>query len=138
MNKKKKRDYIDVNVPRIWERFLEEALRKPEIQKKLEHARYRLKPSSLGVWIIRNFLIDNTSYRFDYINSIGKKTTIYDKKLTETFDVLVQPDHKRLFCPKCDSAECDHVKFVYTLPHIKQFFKKKGWELPDFALEEVG
>lgn len=128
MKKKVKRAYIDVNVPRGWEPYLNEALELPEVQKALEIASRDSKPSSLGVWIIEQWLIDKTNFRFEHFNTYEDHVTIKDKKFPNClFDIFPKPNGQ-LSCQNCDSIDCEHVQYVLTLPDVMNDLEKKGWK----------
>lgn len=126
----KKRPYIDINVPRDWESYLDEALKKVEIQKKLEIDRFSPTRSGLGTWIISEFLIEHTNFRFKHINTLEKHVTIYDKKMHRYIDIYPK-EPNQLWCELCDSIDCEHVKFAFTVPEAREGLRKKGWKLPD-------
>ena len=128
MPNKKTRPYISVNVPREWEPFLNEALEFPEVLKGLEVSQRDRLPSSLGVWIIEQWLIENTQFRFEHFNTFENYATIKDKKEpNRLFDVYPKNDGK-LWCENCDSIECEHVKYALTVPKVVESLRKKGWK----------
>jgi len=130
MPKKEKRKYIDVNLPRTWERYLNEALEKIGIQRRLEINHIRKSYSGLGKWIIEQFLIENTSYRFKHLNTKEDYVTIYDRKLRRYINVHIKPDGS-LLCETCERSDCEHVTAAVNIPEVKTIFKKKDWELPE-------
>lgn len=125
-----KRKYIDVNIKKEWEPYLKEALEQPEVQKALAKANRKMLPSSLGVWIIERWLIDNTSFRFEHFNTWEDHTTIIDKKLRngyiDIFFKLIGDSKFDLWCEKCDSQECEHIDFALKEPKIMEKLKQKG------------
>lgn len=108
--KSKKRAYLDVNLPREWESFLNEALEDPEIAMRLKVKNYQKTYSSLGKWIIENFLVENTSYRYEHFNTLENHMKIYDKKLGRTIEVFRKG--KELRCMECNKSKCPHVDFA--------------------------
>ena len=124
------RPYIDVNIPRTWEKYLNELLQDKEIQAKLELARASKKFSGLGAWIIEQFLIENTSYRFEHINTRDNRITKKDRKLGRLVDVYIK-EPKQLWCELDDNIECPHIQFTYTISQVRKTLSGKGWQLPD-------
>jgi len=86
----RKRQYIDVNVPRELEPYLNEALENPIIQKQLELSNCTKTHSGLGTWIIQEFLLENTSYRFRHLNTYKDHVTIIDNKIKRVIQVYVK------------------------------------------------
>jgi len=127
-SEEKKRKYIDVNIPREWEPFLNEAFDLPEVQKGLAITHRDLKPSSLGVWIIEQWLIDKTSFRFQHFNTYKEYITVIDKKLPNLYlDIYPKPDGK-LWCKHDDSNDCVHVQWILRQSDLMQSLKQKGWK----------
>lgn len=127
---KKVRPYIDVNLPREWEPYLKEALENPAIQKKIEISGFSKTYSGLGNWLIREFLIEKTSFHFRHFNTYENHITIIDNKIRRVINIYPkEPD--QLWCEHCDSLDCEHVHFVLTLPRVRQTMEKKGWKLPE-------
>lgn len=127
----KKRNYIDVNVPRAWEPYFKELLEKPEVQKELELNGFSKTNSGLGIWIIRRFLVDSTSFHLQHFNTYGDRITIVDNKIRRMVDVHVRPVGERefeLWCEHCDSTDCEHVKYALDLPEAMKPLEKKGWK----------
>jgi len=125
---KPKRKYIDVNIPREWEPHLNELLGQEDIQKGLARNGYKNRPSSVGVWIIRQFLIDRTGLRFEHFNTYEDHVTIKDNKLNLYVDIY--PKEKgELRCAYCKSANCEHIQdLVNNHPEILKDLEKKGWK----------
>ncbi len=126
-----KRPYIDINLPRKLEPYLEEALQNPHIQRELEYNRYTKTPSGLGAWIITQFLIDKTSYRFSHINTFDNRVTIRDRKLNREVDINLKPlsgSGFEMICEVHESSNCEHVKYVRNLPDVLEELKQKGWK----------
>jgi len=117
-----------VNVPREWEQFLNEALELPEVLKGLELSGRDRKPSSLGVWIIEQWLINKTRFRFEHFNTFENYATIKDKKFPNRLYDIYPKDDGQLWCENCDSTDCEHVKFARTVPEIIEPLRKKGWK----------
>ena len=132
MSKTKERPYLDVNLPRDWKPFLQEALSNIKIQKQLEAIGYLQKCSSLGKWIIREFLIENTSFRFEHINTDDRHITIKDNKINRVFNIHIK-EPEQLWCEFCDSIECEHVNYCLRIPEVRKVLEKKGWELPQLG-----
>jgi len=128
---KPKRPYIDVNLPRNWKQYLDEALANTKIRNQLEVGNFSKTHSGLGKWIIREFLLDNTSFRFKHINTNDRHITIQDNKTRRVFDVRIEEEPNQLRCGFCDRTDCEHVAYAYTLPEVRKTLKKKGWELPE-------
>ena len=125
-----KRQYIAVNLPREYEPFLNELLEKQEILKRLEINHSSQSHSGLGKWIIEQYLIENTRFRFKHINTREKRITIYDKKLKRYID-LYPKEPNQLLCDFCGNTECEHVNYAWTIPEVRETLAKKGWEIPD-------
>jgi len=108
---KAKRPYIDVNVPSDLQPYFDELLDKREIQLKLESGKFRKTASSLGRWIIEEFLIEHTSYRFEHVNIFEDRVTIQDRKLGRIISVFLSNGDLR--CELCeDELGCGHVKYA--------------------------
>ena len=127
-NKRKERPYISVNVPREWEKHLNDALETPEVLKGLELSGKDRKASSLGVWIIEQWLINHTQFRFEHFNTFENYATIKDKKFPNSLFDIYPKEEGTLWCENCDSTECDHVKYALTVPEIIEPLRKKGWK----------
>lgn len=121
--KKKKKRYIDVNLPREWQLYLDEALKKPEIKKELEIGNFSKTYSGLGAWVIRRFLVDNTSFRMQYFNTYEDHATIIDNRIRRIIDLYPKPNGE-LWCEHCDRTDCEHVQFALTVPEIAEPLKK--------------
>lgn len=130
VKEKGKRKYIDVNIKRELEPYLLEALKLPEVQKGLAMANKDMKPSSLGVWIIEQFLIENTNFRFKHFNTFGDHVTIEDKKLRLWIDVaikLIGESEFEFWCPQCDSKKCIHIDvLVEKYPEKVKEIEQRG------------
>jgi hypothetical protein len=126
----KKRKYIDVNLPQQWEPYLKEALAKPEVQKNLELVNQTKTYSGLGAWIIREYLVDNTSFRLQHLNTKEHHITIIDNKLRTTVDVYPKKPNE-LWCEYDQSNSCNHVVYALTLTEVRKVLTAKGWKLPD-------
>lgn len=127
---KKKRPYIDVNVPRDREPYLKDLLERVEIQRKLEIDHYRETLSSLGKWIIDEYLIEHTFFRFKHVNIYEDYVRIYDKKLRRFIDIYKKPT-RVLACQVCEAIDCIHVQFAFSVTQVRQSLESQGWELPD-------
>ena len=121
--RKKKKRYIDVNVPRELEPYLKEALEKPEVQKELEIGRFTKTYSGLGVWLIHRFLVDKTSFRLQHFKTYNSRATIVDNRLRRLIDIYPKPTGE-LWCEHCDSTDCEHVKFGHTVPEIMKLLEE--------------
>jgi hypothetical protein len=126
---KGKKKYIDVNVPKQWEPYLQEALEKLEIQKQLEINDFTQTYSGLGSWIIREFLLDKTSFRFEHINTKEDHITILDKRIRRVVDVYPREENV-LWCGYCSRSDCEHAAFAVTIPEVRKVLEKKGWHIP--------
>jgi hypothetical protein len=124
------RTYIDVNIPRTWDKYLNELLQNKEIQAQLDLAKASQKLSGLGAWIIEQFLIEHTSYRFEHINTLDNHITIKDRKLGRVVYVYIK-EPKELWCELDNATECAHIQFSYTIPQVREVLTSKGWQLPD-------
>jgi len=125
----KKKEYLGVNVPREWEPFLNEALENVEIRKKLEIDGFSKTYSGLGSWIIKQFLLEKTSFHLQHFNTYEDHATIIDNKLRRMIDISIRRIGERefdLFCQHCEKTTCEHVKFALTVPEIMEHLKKKG------------
>ena len=127
---KKERAYIDVNAPREWERFFEEALENPLIKAQMKERGRKISYSGFGVWVIEQFLIENTSYRFYHINTKENRVTIKDRKLGHIFDIILK-EPKEIWCSLCNRKDCEHISYALTIKEVKDAIKKKGWTLPE-------
>ena len=81
---------------------------------------YSKTHSDLGKWIIRQYLIENTNFRFKHINTTLNMVTIFYMKLNATADVIIRDKTKDFFCTVCEKTDCDHVKFVFKIPEIEK------------------
>lgn len=127
MEKEKKKQYLDVNVPRAWESFFEELLERPEIKAQVKGEGFTLTYSGLGVWIIHKFLLEHVpAYRFQRVNTMGKRISIFDLKIRRLADIYINEKEKTLHCELCESTTCEHIEHVLTLPDIKKMLKEKG------------
>lgn len=125
------RTYIDVNIPRTWETYLNELLQNKEIQAQLDLAKASKKLSGLGAWIIEQFLIEHTSYRFEHVNTLDNHITMKDRKLGRVVYVYIK-EPKELWCELDNATECPHIQFAYTIRQVREVLSAKGWQLPDF------
>jgi len=117
-----------VNIPRKWEPYLDELLEQEDIQKGLARSGYKNKPSSVGAWIIRQFLIDRTGLRFEHFNTYEDHLTIKDNKLNLYVDIYPKESGK-LWCDYCNSNHCEHVEtLVSKHAEILKDLEKKGWK----------
>jgi hypothetical protein len=126
----KKRSYIAVNVPNAWEQYLLELLAEPNIQKNLELGGQTNTYSGLGAWIIWEFLVNNTSMRFQHLNTKENHITIIDNQIRRTVDIYPKEPNE-LWCEYDQANDCDHVKYALTIEEVRKVLTKKGWELPD-------
>lgn len=125
------RGYLAVNIPKKLKRYFDELLETPAIQKQLELARFRKTPSGLGCWIISNFLIDNTSYRFQHLNTNKNRITLKDQKTGRISDVYIITENEPYFelkCELCSESYCEHLKAVLNMPEVMKPLEKKGWK----------
>jgi hypothetical protein len=127
MSKERRRPYIDVNLPREWEKFLAEALQDIRIQKELELKGFSKTYSGLGTWIVKEFLVNNTSFRFEHLNTRLDHITVVDHKINRVVDIYVK-DEGKLYCEYDDAFDCDHIKFAREIPEVLKLFKSRGWE----------
>jgi len=127
---KKKRPYIDVNVPRDREQYFNNLLEKVEIQRNLEIDHYSKTPSGLGKWIIDQYLIKHTFFRFKHVNIYEDHVRIYDKKLRSYIDIWKRPPNI-LACEECKETACIHVQFTFSVPEVRRSLERQGWELPE-------
>jgi len=132
---KEKKPYLTVNLPREWGPYLEEALLNPEIRKKLEIGEFTMTSSGLGNWVIREFLIHNTSFHYQHFNTYDDHATIIDNKIRRMIDIYPKEEIKELWCEYCDSTNCEHVKFARTVPKIMEPLEKKGWRTSKNLIE---
>lgn len=123
-----KRKYIAVNIPKEWEPHLNEALDIPLIQKQLTFASKQKLPSSLGVWIIEQWLIENTSFRFEHVNTFEDHITIMDRKFPMKLFDLYPRDDGSCWCEEDDSIDCVHVHFVLEQHKIMRQLEQRGWK----------
>jgi hypothetical protein len=113
-----------------WEPYLKEALEDAKIQKQLETKGFSKTNSGLGIWIIHEFLVNYTSFRFQHVNTHENYITIVDNTIKHVIDVYVK-DTNQLWCEYCDSTDCEHVDFVFGIPGVRRVLKKRGWQLPE-------
>lgn len=97
------------------------------MQKGLKLNHFKTKHSGLGAWIIRQFLVEHTSFRFKYFNTYETHATIEDRKLRRFIDVYPK-ESGELWCEECESTDCAHVKYALTVPEIMKPLEKKGWK----------
>jgi len=129
MEDSKKKEYVGINVPIEWKPYLDEVLAKVEIVKQLETINYTKTYSGLGKWIIREFLLDKTSFRFDHINVDYNYITFFDKKLMRSANVAVKRMGSiefELKCDLCDSKNCEHVKQALKDREFMKPLEKRG------------
>lgn len=128
MEKEKRKQYLDVNVPRSWQSFFEELLEKPEIKAQVKGEGFTLTYSGLGVWIIHKFLIDNVpSYRFQRVNTMGNRISLFDLKFRRLADIYINGKTKTMHCELCNSDNCEHIKYALTLTDIRRALREKGF-----------
>ena len=122
-----KRQYIDVNAPKQWEPYFRELLEKVEVQKQLEINDFTKTYSGLGRFIIWEFLLANTSLRFEHINVKENHVTLLDRRVRRVVDVYAQD--KSLWCDYCRKNSCEHTAFVLTIPEVQKTLRAKGWDI---------
>lgn len=125
-----KKNYIDVNLPKDWEPYLKELLQNIEVQNKLEIDHFSKTYSGLGCWIISEYLIKNTFFRFKHVNTRESHITIFDRQIHRYLDIYPK-EPEQLWCEFDDSTDCLHVQYAFTIPEARDGLKKKGWKLPD-------
>lgn len=128
---RKERQYIGVNVPLVWKPFLDEVLENSRIKKEMEMKGFTSTYSGLGTYVIKQFLIENTSFRFEHLNTKENHITIVDQKISHVVDVYVDEKGKKLFCEFDKSNDCEHVFFALKIPEVQQTLKRKGWQLDE-------
>lgn len=124
------RNYIDVNLPKEWKPFLDEALANKRVNAQIVNRGYTETHSGLGKWIIWEYLIEHTSFRFIHINTNDRQITIQDRRTGTIFDVHIR-EPQQLWCEVCDKTDCEHVHHVFTIEEVRTVLHRKGWELPD-------
>lgn len=118
-----RRKYIDVNLPREWGKHLKEILSDPKMKAKIESRHYTTTNSGIGKWIIYEYLVENTSFRFKHINTYQNKITIKDRRSGRIFDIFVK-DKNHLFCEDCEVGDCEHIDFVLTINEVKKALER--------------
>lgn len=121
---KDKRPYLAINVPKDLEDYFNELLEKPEYQVRLKDAGLQQTSSSLGRWIIEQFLIENTSYRFIHLNTYEDHVIIQDKKMSRIFAVFFK--NEGLLCELCEASDCEHIQFAVSLPEVERALATRG------------
>ena len=66
--------------------------------------------------------------RFSHINVFEDHATIYDKLNKEIVNVYFKNDP---YCEKCESTDCEHIKYALTLPKVVEPLREKGWIIMD-------
>jgi len=130
--KKTQRPYIDVNVPRDREPYMNEALENPEIATRLDIDNCNKTLSSLGAWIIDQFLLQNTGFKWTHYNLDPNGVKIINRTTKEKTQIYFKPEG--IQCEACESADCEHVRFALTVDVIKAVIREKkreGWKLPE-------
>lgn len=132
MKKGKPRPYIDVNVPRDREKYMNEALENSEITTRLDIDNYKRTLSGLGAWIIDQFLLEKTGFRFAHFNLDSNGVKIMDKTTKKLTQIFFKPEG--IECGTCFKAECEHIKFALTVDAVKDVIRQKrkeNWKVPD-------
>jgi hypothetical protein len=130
--KKAQRPYIDVNVLRDREPYMNEALENPEIATRLDIDNFNKTLSGLGAWIIDQFLLQNTGFHWTHYNLDSDGVKIMNRVTKEKTQIYFKPEG--IQCETCERGDCEHVKFALTVDAIKAVIrekKKEGWKLPD-------
>lgn len=123
----KKKPYVDVNVPRAWQSWFEELLERADIKAQVKADGFTLTYSGLGVWIIHRFLLDAVpSYRYQRLNTMGNRISIFDLKIRRIADIYVRGKDKTIYCQLCDSTNCEHIEYALTLPDIRKALKESS------------
>jgi len=120
------KEYIGINCPKKWKSYFEELLQRAEIQKQLEIDHFTKTHSGLGSWIIYQFLIEKTDFRFDHFNLDEQGVKIVDRKLNIIVQVYFKPD--AVFCEYDESNNCKHVEVALSLLEVQKILREKGWK----------
>lgn len=71
--------------------------------------------------------------RFNHFNIDGNGVKVGDKKLgLKAIQIYFKPDG--VLCEYCGTSQCEHVKYVLTIPEVKEIIQKRraeGWKLPE-------
>lgn len=55
--------------------------------------------------------------------------TIWDKKLQRLVDVCFR--NGTVFCTHDETEDCDHVRFVFTIPKVVEMLEARGWKIAE-------
>ena len=53
--------------------------------------------------------------------------TLFDKKINRLIDIYFR--NGKVYCTYDEAEECDHVKFVFTIPKVAEMLNERGWRI---------
>ena len=72
---------------------------------------------------------DELRPRFEHFNVYEDHITIWDNKLRRLIDVYIRD--RGLVCEYCESDDCEHTRFVLSIPKVVKTLRKHGWIIKD-------
>ena len=66
--------------------------------------------------------------RYKHINVYEDHATIYDELRSELVNVYFK---ENAWCEKCETQDCDHIRYTLSLPKIVEPLMNKGWIIVD-------
>ena len=91
--------------------------------------------SQIIVFAVREFLRNYSQYQtyLDYLGFEKKVIKLMDHKLGKIIDIKFDNKLEILICKNHDSINCDHIRFLWTLPRFSEELKK--FKKPPFIPE---
>lgn len=83
---------------------------------------------------IREFLKDfedELKPRFKHFNCYDEHVTLWDNLKKRLIDIHFREFKPYIYCELCESSNCDHIKFVLTIPKVIETLKKRGWNIEE-------
>ena len=72
---------------------------------------------------------DELRPRFEHFNVYEDHITIWDNKLWRLIDVYIRD--RGLVCEYCESDDCEHTRFVLSIPKVVRALREHGWIIKD-------
>lgn len=69
--------------------------------------------------------------RFEHFNCYDEHVTLWDNLKKRLIDVHFRDFKPYIYCELCESSNCDHIKFVLTIPKVVETLRKKGWKIEE-------
>jgi len=73
----------------------------------------------------KNWLTE--SRQLTHFNVYEDHVTLFDKKLDHLVDVYFR--NGKVFCTFDEAEDCDHVRFVFTIPKVVDMLTERGWRI---------